>query len=138
MNYTTFEVRVRYSETDQMSFVHHSNYFKYFELARLEWLNFLGISYSQIEESGVLMPVFRASAEYIKPLFFDESFKITISLMNPPKATLKFQYVVFNSKNIIVKELPVNWTHVPESKLNIFIDPWKMIIDIAKFYKKLN
>ena len=102
MNYTTFEVRVRYSETDQMSFVHHSNYFKYFELARLEWLNFLGISYSQIEESGVLMPVFRASAEYIKPLFFDESFKITVSLVNPPKATLKFQYLVINSKNTIV------------------------------------
>ena len=40
MNYTTKEVRVRYVETDQMSFVHHSNYLKYFELARLEWLNF--------------------------------------------------------------------------------------------------
>lgn len=99
MNYTTIEVRVRYAETDQMSFVHHSNYLKYFELARLEWLNFLGISYSQLEESGVLMPVVRASAEYIKPLFFDESFKITVSLIDPPKATLKFQYVVVNSKN---------------------------------------
>ena len=99
MNYTTVEVRVRYVETDQMSFVHHSNYLKYFELARLEWLNFLGISYSQLEESGVLMPVVRASAEYIKPLFFDESFKITVSLIDPPKATLKFQYVVVNSKN---------------------------------------
>ena len=102
MNYTTVEVRVRYAETDQMSFVHHSNYLKYFELARLEWLNFLGISYSQLEESGVLMPVVRASAEYIKPLFFDESFKITVSLIDPPKATLKFQYVVVNSKNITV------------------------------------
>ena len=102
MNYTTIEVRVRYAETDQMSFVHHSNYLKYFELARLEWLNFLGISYSQLEESGVLMPVVRASAEYIKPLFFDESFKITVSLIDPPKATLKFQYVVVNSKNITV------------------------------------
>ena len=102
MNYTTVEVRVRYAETDQMSFVHHSNYLKYFELARLEWLNFLGISFSQLEESGVLMPVVRASAEYIKPLFFDESFKITVSLIDPPKATLKFQYVVVNSKNITV------------------------------------
>ena len=102
MNYTTVEVRVRYAETDQMSFVHHSNYLKYFELARLEWLNFLGISYSQLEESGVLMPVVRASAEYIKPLFFEESFKITVSLIDPPKATLKFQYVVVNSKNITV------------------------------------
>ncbi len=102
MNYTTVEVRVRYVETDQMSFVHHSNYLKYFELARLEWLNFLGISYSQLEESGVLMPVVRASVEYIKPLFFDESFKITVSLIDPPKATLEFQYVVVNSKNITV------------------------------------
>ena len=102
MNYTTVEVRVRYVETDQMSFVHHSNYLKYFELARLEWLNFLGISYSQLEESGVLMPVVRASAEYRKPLFFAESFKITVSLIDPPKATLKFQYVVVNSKNITV------------------------------------
>ena len=102
MNYTTVEVRVRYVETDQMSFVHHSNYLKYFELARLEWLSFLGISYSQLEESGVLMPVVRASAEYIKPLFFDESFKITVYLIDPPKATLKFQYVVVNSKNITV------------------------------------
>ena len=102
MNYTTAEVRVRYAETDQMSFVHHSNYLKYFELARLEWLNFLGISYSQLEENGLLMPVVKASAEYIKPLFFDESFKITVSLIDPPKATLKFQYVVVNSKNITV------------------------------------
>ncbi len=76
MNYTTVEVRVRYVETDQMSFVHHSNYLKYFELARLEWLNFLGISYSQLEESGVLMPVVRASVEYIKPLFLMKVLKL--------------------------------------------------------------
>ena len=81
MNYTTKDVRVRYAETDQMSFVHHSNYLKYFELARLEWLNVLGISYSHLEKSGILMPVVKASAEYINPLFFDEKFKITVSLL---------------------------------------------------------
>ena len=53
MNYTTVEVRVRYVETDQMSFVHHSNYLKYFELARLEWLNFLGISYHNLREWSI-------------------------------------------------------------------------------------
>lgn len=104
MNYTTKEIHVRYVETDQMSFVHHSNYFKYFELARSEWLNFLGISYSHLEKSGILMPVVSASAKYIKPLFFGECFKITISLMDPPKSTLKFKYLVFNNKNIIVCE----------------------------------
>tara|TARA_A100001011_G_C14322313_1_gene851424 strand:+ start:3291 stop:3686 length:396 start_codon:yes stop_codon:yes gene_type:complete len=102
MKYTTKYVHVRYAETDQMSFVHHSNYLKYFELARLEWLNFLGISYSNLEKSGILMPVVSASAEYIKPLFFDESFKITVSLTDPPKSTLKFKYLVINNKNMIV------------------------------------
>ena len=38
MKYKTKKIDVRYSETDQMKFVHHSNYLKYFELARLEWL----------------------------------------------------------------------------------------------------
>ena len=102
MNYTTKDIHVRYVETDQMSFVHHSNYLKYFEIARLEWLNFLGISYSNLEESGILMPVVSAKAEFIKPLFFDESFKITVSLIDPPKSTLKFKYLVINCKNMVV------------------------------------
>ena len=83
MNYTTFEVRVRYSETDQMSFVHHSNYFKYFELARLEWLNFLGISYSQIEESGVLMPVFRHQLNILSHFFLMKILKLRFLWWNP-------------------------------------------------------
>ena len=41
-----------------------------------------------------------------------------------------------NNQKITIKELPVNWTHVPESKLNILLDPIKMIIDIIKIYKK--
>ena len=44
MNYTTKTIVVRYVETDQMKFVHHSNYLKYFEMARLEWLASLGVS----------------------------------------------------------------------------------------------
>ncbi len=63
MNYTTKTVTVRYSETDQMRFVHHSNYLKYFELARLEWISEMGISYAEMERDGILMPVVRAAIE---------------------------------------------------------------------------
>ena len=45
MNYTTQEIKVRYSETDQMGIVHHSNYLKFFEFARIEWLEKLNIPY---------------------------------------------------------------------------------------------
>ena len=50
MEYTTKQIIVRYHETDQMHFVHHSNYLKYFELARLEWLSDLQISYAEMEK----------------------------------------------------------------------------------------
>ena len=47
---------MRYGETDQMGVVHHSNYLRYFEVARLEWLTQLGVSYQAMEEEGVMMP----------------------------------------------------------------------------------
>ena len=45
MNYTTQEIKVRYYETDQMGIVHHSNYLKFFEIARIEWLEELKMPY---------------------------------------------------------------------------------------------
>ena len=47
------EVRVRYSETDQMGVVYHGNYIPYFEIGRVEWLRNKGISYKSMEESGI-------------------------------------------------------------------------------------
>ena len=41
-----------------------------------------------------------------------------------------------NNHKILIQELPVNWTHIPESKLNILLDPIKMILDIIKIYRK--
>ena len=59
---------IKYSDTDQMGIVHHSNYLKYFENARIAWLRDLGVSYKKIEEDGILMPVVSASLEFIIPL----------------------------------------------------------------------
>jgi acyl-CoA thioester hydrolase len=63
MQYTTAPILVRYSDTDQMKFVHHSNYLRYFEIARLEWLRAMGISYKKMEEDQLLLPVVDA---YVK------------------------------------------------------------------------
>ena len=72
--FATSSLKVRYSETDQMGFVHHSNYLKYFELARLDWLSKLGISYKKIEENGILFPVIYSEIKYLFPLKFDDLF----------------------------------------------------------------
>ena len=70
MNFKTKTIKVRYGETDQMRFVHHSNYLNYFELARLEWLSEMGISYAAMEFEGILMPVVSANINFKIPLFF--------------------------------------------------------------------
>ena len=96
MNFTTRLHQVRYSETDQMRFVHHSNYVKYFEMARIEWLDALGVSYAQMEREGLLMPVVSVAMTFKKPLFFGDSFKVKVSLKKPPLATLEFDYTITN------------------------------------------
>ena len=96
MKFTTKKINVRYCETDQMHFVHHSNYLKYFELARLEWLSNLKISYVEMENQGILMPVVSASLKYIKPLIFGDNFNVIVILKKKPKATLDFDYKILN------------------------------------------
>tara|TARA_B110000037_G_scaffold129254_1_gene146827 strand:+ start:114 stop:509 length:396 start_codon:yes stop_codon:yes gene_type:complete len=102
MEYTTNKITVRYSETDQMQFVHHSNYLKYFELARLEWLTALGVSYSDMEKKGILMPVVQANLDFKTPLYFGDDFKVSVVLKNLPRATLVFDYEIINQKNKII------------------------------------
>ena len=99
MNYTTRSHVVRYAETDQIQFVHHSNYLKYFEMARLEWLSSLGISYAAMEKNGILMPVVSAELNFKKPLFFGDELSVRVSLKKPPTATLKFNYQIVNQSD---------------------------------------
>lgn len=99
MNYTTRSHVVRYAETDQMQFVHHSNYLKYFEMARLEWLSSLGISYAAMEKNGILMPVVSAELNFKKPLFFGDELSVRVSLKKPPMATLEFNYQIVNQSD---------------------------------------
>ena len=102
MYYKTKTIAVRYGETDQMGFVHHSNYLKYFELARIEWLFDLGISYAAMELDGILMPVVSARVKFKIPLLFGDNFNVKISLKKEPKATLEFDYIIVNQKNEII------------------------------------
>ena len=66
------EVRVRYSETDQMGVVYHGNYIPYFEIGRVEWLRNKGISYKSMEENGIALPIVSMNINYKKSARDDE------------------------------------------------------------------
>ena len=88
--------RVRYGETDQMGVVHHGNYALYFEMARIEWLRELGVSYKAMEESGIALPVVNLTVNYRKPLFYDDELTVTTRLKGLPTATIKFEFEIQN------------------------------------------
>ena len=79
-----------------MGVVHHSNYLKYFELARIEWLDSLEISYKWMEEKGVMLPVHKVVIDYIKPARFDDLLEIEVSLRKIPTVRIVFDYVIHN------------------------------------------
>lgn len=97
-------VKVRYGETDQMGVVHHGNYPKYLELARIEWLNSLGISYKKMEEGGVLLPVYNLNISYKKSAQFDDQLVIVTTLRNIPTVRIIFDYSIYNQNKELLTE----------------------------------
>lgn len=89
-------VKVRYAETDQMGVVHHGNYAQYFEIARLDWLSSLGISYKNMEENGVMLPVFELNTKFLKPAVFEDELRIEVKLRELPSVKITFEYLIFN------------------------------------------
>ncbi|WP_299678915.1 thioesterase family protein [uncultured Dokdonia sp.] len=89
-------IKVRYAETDQMGVVHHGNYPQYLEIARLEWLSALGISYKTMEENGVFLPVYTIGVTYKKSAQFDDELKVVVSLRNLPTVRIIFDYKIYN------------------------------------------
>ena len=65
-------IRVRYGETDQMGVVHHSDYFRYFEVARMEQFRSWDFSYRTLEDSGIYLMIMDAECKYRSSALFDE------------------------------------------------------------------
>lgn len=91
-------LRVRYSETDQMQYVHHSNYAKYFEIARIEWLRDAGISYKEMEQQGVMLPVVNLITQFKKPAKYDDVLTIETTIKQIPTAKIIFTYNIYNQE----------------------------------------
>jgi len=88
-------VRVRYSETDQMQYVYYGNYAAYYEVARVEALRQLGLSYNDLENSGIMMPVLESHSYYHKPAKYDELLTIKVNIPQLPLVKIKFEYEIY-------------------------------------------
>jgi len=84
------EVRVRYSETDQMGVVYHGSYIPYFEIGRVEWLRNKGVSYKSLEDSGIALPIVSMTLNYKKPARYDDLLFITTKFKKHSSVKIEF------------------------------------------------
>ena len=99
MEYHQTQIRVRYSETDQMRVVYHGNYAQYFEIGRVEWLRNKGISYKWMEENGIMLPVVSLTMNYKKPARYDELLTLKTILKNKTSVKIEFDYELYNESD---------------------------------------
>ena len=99
MKIYNLELRVRYSETDQMGVVYHGNYAQYFEMGRVEWLRNTGISYKWMEDNGVMLPVVSLSMNYKKPARYDDLLTVKTILKSQSSVKIEFDYEIYNEQN---------------------------------------
>ena len=90
------KLRVRYAETDQMGYCYYGNYAQYYEVARVETLRSLGISYQKLEAKGLLLPVSDFSIKYILPSFYDQELTIKCDFKELTEFKIKFDYQTYN------------------------------------------
>lgn len=94
MNILPYCRRANYYETDQMSIVHHTNYIRYFEEARMDFMRQIGCDCRRLEEAGAIIPVVDAYARYHKSLGFDDPFQVTVRLEKFNGARMEFSYEI--------------------------------------------
>lgn len=105
--------RVYYNETDQMGRVYHANFLIWMEKARTEWLRNLGISYKELEELGVMLPVSELSIKYFNPVSYDDEVIIQVEAVELSRIKVVFSYKFFNDSNVVFGE---------SNSINVFTD----------------
>jgi acyl-CoA thioester hydrolase len=94
---STSQVRVRYAETDQMGIAHHAEYFAWFEVGRTDLLRGRGLTYRELEQDGVRLPVIETHAHFRRPAYYDDVLEIRTRLVAISGARVSFEYAVFRS-----------------------------------------
>jgi acyl-CoA thioester hydrolase len=125
------KVRVRYSETDQMSVVYHGNYVPYFEMGRVEWLRNKGVSYKSLEENGIALPIVSMTINYKKPARYDDLLTVNTKFKSQTSVKIEFDCEIYNEKEELLTTAQFILVFV-DLKSGKTIKPPKYILDVLE------
>jgi acyl-CoA thioester hydrolase len=103
----SIDIRVRYSETDAMGFLHHANYFVYFEMGRTELLRAQGGNYREVEEQGLFMVVIKLECRYRKPARYDDVLTLRTRVTRVTPAKIEHEYKLYRGDELLTEATSV-------------------------------
>lgn len=99
-----YEHKVQYYETDKMGITHHSNYIRWMEEARVDFLSQIGWDYAKLESMGIVSPVVSVECKYKTTSTFSDIIRISVSVEEFKGVKLKLGYLMTNTENKVVCE----------------------------------
>ncbi len=116
------EIRVRYPETDPMGVVHHSHFFEYFEMARVEHLRRHGIAYRDLEKEGTFFAVVKAACHLRSPAYYDDIVAVTLPVDHSYSIRRKADQKLLAEGNttLVCLDADLNPKPIPEVIMAIF------------------
>jgi acyl-CoA thioester hydrolase len=96
--------RVCYADTDQMGYVYYGNYARLYEIARVETLRSLGVSYKSLEDNGIGLPVAEHYTKFIAPGLYDDELTVICQVDMLPTAKIVFSYRIKNEAGDLINE----------------------------------
>ena len=126
----TVREKVRFVETDMMGVVHHANYFRWFEMGRVEYLRQAGVLLTELMADGIVFPITHVDCQYKASAKFDDYILIETTLAEVSPVKMLFTYKVIKEVDGVLL--------ATGSTQNVFTDNNGKIIRLAsKYYSKL-
>ena len=126
MEVVPYKRRINYYETDRMNIVHHSNYPRYLEEARLDYMRQVGIAYDELERKGIIIPVLELHHYYTRSIGFGDIIEVHIKLTKLTAVRFRMKYEIYN---VETGEL----VHKAETA-HAFVDPNLVPLNLKKHF----
>ena len=123
------KIKVRYAETDKMGIVYHSNYLIYFEIGRTEFINECGISYLEMEQMGIMIPLLESNCKYVQGAKYADELTVKTWIEELSAAKVRFSYSIIRESD--GKEITRGNT------LHVFVDNGFKIINLKKKFPEI-
>ena len=129
-----YDYRIRYADIDQMGYMYYGNYAKLYEIGRVEALRSLGLRYRDLEETGIIMPVYENKSRFISPAKYDDLVTIRVIIKALPKVRIIFHYEIYDEQQTLLHTGETTLVFVKTSNTRITTCPEEITSRLLPFF----